>query len=324
MNRAEFVTIFEFGIYKILSHKKIKHTKYLLVNINLFIFMAVMTENEITALISLLDDEDEVIIRHVEEQIKSMGDTIIPFLESEWGKSFNPILQKRIEDLIHTLQFDRLRTSLEEWKNGGCEDLLQGVCLVATYQYPDLDFEKVRDELDAIRRDAVFEFRPESLPAEQIRQLNAVMFGMYRFSSNVKNFYAPSNSMINMVLESKRGNPVLLCTIYMLTGRALGIPLYGVNLPNLFVLTYKTEREQFYVNVFNRGLVFTRPDIERYIERLEIPAESNFFEPCTHKEIVLRILRNLYDAFERLGEDERVRDINILMETLQDKNVENI
>ena len=276
--------------------------------------------NEITALISLLDDEDEVIIRHVEERIISLGDPIIPFLESEWGKSFNPILQKRIEDLIHTLQFDRLRAGLEEWKNGGCEDLLQGVYLVATYQYPDLDFEKVRDELDAIRRDAVFEFRPESLPAEQIRQLNAVMFGMYRFSSNVKNFYAPSNSMINMVLESKRGNPVLLCTIYMLTGRALGMPLYGVNLPNLFVLTYKTEREQFYVNVFNRGLVFTRPDIERYIERLEIPSENNFFEPCTHKEIVLRILRNLYDAFERLGEDERVRDINILMETLQDKN----
>lgn len=283
--------------------------------------MVVMTDNEITALISLLDDEDEVIIRHVEEQIISLGDPIIPVLESEWGKSFNPTLQKRIEDLIHTLQFERLRMGLSEWKDSDCEDLLRGVFLVATYQYPDLDFEKIKDDLDAIRRDAVFEFQPESKPAEQIRQLNAVMFGMYRFSSNVKNFYAPSNSMINMVLESKRGNPVLLCTIYMLTGRALGIPLYGVNLPNLFVLTYKTEQEQFYVNVFNRGLVFTRSDIERYIERLDIPAESNFFDPCTNKDIVLRILRNLFDAFERLGEDDRVKEINILMETLQHKNV---
>lgn len=279
-------------------------------------FYDCMTDTEITALISLLDDEDAVIIRHVEEQIISMGDKIIPFLESEWEKSFNPVLQKRIEDLIHTLQFDRVREGLEAWNGTGCEDLLRGVYLVATYQYPDLDFEKMKDELDAIRRDAVFEFRPDSTSIEQIRQLNAVMFGMYRFSSNVKNFYAPSNSMINMVLESKRGNPVLLCTIYMLVGRALGMPLYGVNLPNLFVLTYKSEEEQFYVNVFNRGLVFTRNDIERYIERLEIPSEDNFFEPCGNKDIVLRILRNLYDAFERLGEDERVKDINALMETL--------
>ena len=62
--------------------------------------------------------------------------------------------------------------------------------------------------------------------------------------------------MINAVLESKKGNPISMCVVYMLIAQKLKLPVYGVNLPSLFVLTYKKGDEQFYINAFNKGLNF--------------------------------------------------------------------
>ncbi len=66
-------------------------------------------EGKIKALISLLDDEDSEVTVHVKNEIMSIGESIIPFLEDEWEKNFNPLVQKRIEDIIHQLHFFTLK-----------------------------------------------------------------------------------------------------------------------------------------------------------------------------------------------------------------------
>ncbi len=105
-----------------------------------------MEETKIKALIALLDDEDSEVVSMVEKEIMSIGESIIPHLELEWENNFNPLVQKRIEDLVHSLHYDILISRLTEWKRQGGEDLLEGLWLVATYQYPDLEFKKVKSE----------------------------------------------------------------------------------------------------------------------------------------------------------------------------------
>ena len=277
-----------------------------------------METSAIKALISLLDDEDQEITQHVENKIRSLGGTLIPYLESEWEQSFNPILQKRIEDLIHDLQFSSLRERLIAWKEGGAMDLLEGMWLVATYQYPDLAIEKLRRDLEQIYYEVWLEFRNHLHPTDQIKILNNVFFNKLKFGANTKNFHSASSSMLNIVLESRKGNPISLCVIYLLVARRLNVPVYGVNLPKLFVLTYKTEHVQFYINVFNRGLIFTRNDIDNYIAQLNLAPISMFYQPCTHLDIVKRVLRNLMIAFEKTGDDDRVRDVGLLLEAISE------
>ena len=48
-----------------------------------------MESKEFKALISLLDDDDEQIVTHVQEKILSLGTQVIPFLEQEWESNFN-------------------------------------------------------------------------------------------------------------------------------------------------------------------------------------------------------------------------------------------
>jgi regulator of sirC expression with transglutaminase-like and TPR domain len=278
-----------------------------------------MQESEIKALISLLDDDDKQVVSHVEEKILSLGKEVIPYLEKEWETSFNPGLQARIEEIIHVLQYDLLKSRLKEWHVGAEKDLLTGMWLVATYQYPDLELEKLRQELEQIYYETWLEFRPDLYPIDQIKVVNSVLFNKLKFGANTKNFHSPGNSMINVVLETRKGNPITLCVIYMLVAQKLKLPVQGVNLPNLFILTYKDDQNnQFYINAFNRGLIFSRQDIENYIHELHLVPQNSFFEACTSLDIVRRALRNLIMSFEKIGEHAKAEEVKVLLVEISD------
>ncbi|MCS6821144.1 MAG: transglutaminase-like domain-containing protein [Microscillaceae bacterium] len=275
-----------------------------------------MQESEIQAIISLLDDEDKEVVEHIEKKIISLGDIMIPFLEREWETNFNPIAQKRIEELIHILQLKSLKEKLINWKNNEQNDLLKGMYLVATYQYPDLDIRKLKKELDKIYYEAWLKHRTYASPIEQIRTLNHVLFNELGFTSNTQNFHAPSNSMLNVILESRKSNPIGLSVVYILIAQRLMMPVYGVNFPNLFILTYKSSEVQFYINAFHRGMVFFKNDIDNYINQLNIKPLESFYQPCSNLDIIQRVLRNLIVSFEKLGETHREEEVKQLLDAI--------
>jgi regulator of sirC expression with transglutaminase-like and TPR domain len=186
--------------------------------------------------------------------------------------------------------------------------------ILASYQYPDIELEKLKQELEQIYYETWLEFRNDLYPIDQIKALNGVLFNKLRFGANTKNFHSPGNSMINVVLESKKGNPITLCVIYMLVAQKLKLPVFGVNLPNLFILTYKDEQgNQFYINAFNRGLIFSKQDIENYIGELHLVPQPSFFEPCDNLEIMRRAMRNLIMSFEKMGEHAKAEEVKLLL-----------
>ncbi len=276
-----------------------------------------MKESELKALVSLLDDEDDQVKSHVEEKIISLGEEVIPFLESAWEESLDPTLQVRIEDLIHMLQFEQLKSRLLDWSEKENPDLLEGMWLVATYQYPDLELEKLQQDLEQLYYEAWLEFKTDVHPFDQVKILNGVIYSKLRFGANTKNFHSPGNSMINVVLQTKKGNPISLCVIYMLIAQRLKMPVYGVNLPNLFILTYKdSSHKQFYINAFNRGLIFSKEDIDNYIGELRLTPQEEYYQPCSTMDIIKRSLRNLINSFDKLGDHAKSEEVKILLQTI--------
>lgn len=275
-----------------------------------------MEESKIKALISLLDDEDVEVIFQVEKEFLAQGGSVIPYLEKEWENNFNPIVQKRIEDLVHNLQFILLEDRFSNWKKTNGEDLMEGLWLVCTYQYPDLEYSTIKSAMEQIYYEVWLDIKPEMQPMEQVKAINNVLFTKLKFNSNTKNFHSPANSMISQVLESKKGNPISLCVIYMMVAQKLKLPIYGVNLPSLFILTYKNDDVQFYINAFNKGLIFTKEDIDSYLHQLNLAPIDIFYQPCSNIDIVARVLRNLINSFEKLLEAERVDDVKKMLQFL--------
>ena len=277
-----------------------------------------MTEGELKALVSLLDDDDKQISSHIEEKILSLGKEAIPFLEQEWESNLNPVVQSRIEELIHILQYELLKERLKTWYLSEEKDLLTGMWILATYQYPEIELEKLRQDLEQIYYETWLEFRPDLYPYDQVKVINSVLFNKLKFGANTKNFHSPGNSMINIVLETHKGNPITLCVIYMLVAKKLKLPVSGVNLPNLFILTYKDDNHQFYINAFNRGLIFSKQDIENYINELHLVPQTSFYEPCSNLDIIRRALRNLVMSFEKIGEHATAEEVKLLLIEISD------
>ena len=276
-----------------------------------------MTEAAIKAMIHLLDDSDREVVSMVEQQIRTLGPSIIPVLESEWEtESLNPLLQTKIENLIHDFQWQSVKTRLQLWKEAGGMDLLEGMWILATYRYPDYSFEQLKVEMDQLYYEVWPQMREELHPMDQVKVLNTVLFEQLKFGPNSKNFHAANNSFINNVLSSKKGNPISLCVIYMWIAQKLGLPVYGVNLPNLFVLTYKQNGLQFYINVFNKGLIFNKIDIDNYIAQLNLSSNEIYYNPCSNLEIIRRVIRNLMMAYEKAGELEYKDELAELIDLL--------
>lgn len=281
-----------------------------------------LNEKEIKALISLLDDDDTGILNHVENKILSIGKSIIPFLEDAWTSSFNPKLQSRIEDILHVLQFGLVKEKLQNWYQNEQDDLLKGLWILATYQYPDLNFEELQVKIEQLYFETWVTFQNVQHPIDQIRRLNSIFFEKLAFKANVNNFHSINNSMINQVLESKKGNPISLSVVYMLIAQKLKLPVFGVNLPNLFVLIYKSEELTFYINVFNKGIIFSKQDIDNYLKQLKLPQEEVFYSPCDNLAILRRMVHNMMQSFEHAAQGEKIPELIQLLAILGE-NVQN-
>jgi len=276
---------------------------------------------EVNSLIRLLDDPDSEIFEHVHDKLLSYGPEVIEYLEGAWEQAFGPLQQERLANLVHEIQFSIVKNDLQLWHQSGAFDLLQGILIINRYQYPDLDEQKVINQIEAIKRDIWIQMMNEASPAEQVKLINHVFYNIYGFSGNTANHLDPQNSYISQVLETKKGNQISLAIIYSIIAQKLDIPVYGVNLPQHFILAYLDESLQsefeggilFYINAFNKGFIFGRRDVDMFLKQLNLKFDKQFYEPCSNTDIIKRVLRNLVSAYEHLGAKDKVAELNELL-----------
>ena len=279
---------------------------------------------EISALVKLLDDPDPEVFHHIEKRLLEHGSSVIHFLETEWEKSLDTLLQERIENIVHQIQFSSVKEDLNLWYRSGAFDLLQGALVINRYQYPDLDEQKVINQLEELKREIWTGLQYEMSSVEKIKLINHVFYNIHGFSGNTKNHHDPQNSYINQVLDTKKGNQISLAIIYSSIAQKLDIPVYGVNLPQHFILGYidesKIEEHEFgvlfYINAFNKGAIFGKHDVDQFLRQLNLDPQPGFYAPCSNVEIIRRVIRNLISAYENAGAVEKVEELKELQEIL--------
>ncbi len=281
-----------------------------------------MDDKEIDALISLLDDNDSEIIKMISDKIVSLGTPIISHLEKAWEHSFDPVFQKRVEILIQSIQHDWVIKGLRQWLNNGANSVLEGALWVAKYQYPDLNEDKIVKQLEHIRKDLWIELNDNLTAIEQVKVINKIFFDIHGFSGNTANIQAPQNNYINHVIENKKGNPLTLSILYIHLCSKMDIPVFGVNLPQQFVLAYKddssisrlfsvnpNDKILFYINPFNKGAIFTRKEIDSFLLQINLERKEEYYSTCSNKVMIVRMLNNLISSYAQMGYEQKVRDL---------------
>ncbi len=283
-----------------------------------------MEKREILAMISLLDDNDSEVINTVTGSLLMQGADVIPELERAWEGTPSEKLQSRLENLIQEIQFNDVKKDLNRWVATGAEYVLEGAFIVARFQFPDISFAKISEQVERLRKDVWLEMSSNLTALEKVKILNYIIFDLHKFGRNNADFYSPQNSYINQVFETKKGNPISLSIIYLSVAYKLGLPIYGVNLPKNFILAYKDEFRHnnspdesedilFYINPYNRGAVLGRREIDYFISQQQIKPHPSFYIPCTNIHIVVRLINNLILSFEKLGYAQKIARMKELL-----------
>ncbi len=283
---------------------------------------------ELSALISLLDEPSNPVFDKIKEKILYYGIDAIPLLEDAWDNSFDNNIQSRIEEIIHSIQLSNLKDALVNWKKNNRLDLLEGFFLVSKYQYPDLNFDNLKEQVERIEKDIWLELNSNLTALEKIKVINHILFDINRFTGNKTNIDAPQNLFLNNLLETRKGNHLSLGILYIILAQKLGIPIFGVNLPQHFILAYMDEVQDekiamedenevlFYINPFNKGAVFTQREIELFIKHLKLKPNSTFYKPCDNVAIIRRLLENIIENYNKLGYLDKVDELKELYDAL--------
>lgn len=274
-----------------------------------------MTDNELNGLIRLLDDPDNEVFQIIEKNLLDRGISVVSELEKAWENSTNHFIHSRIENIIHKIQFTDVKENLQKWLKSSEKNLLEGAFYIARYQYPDLSYETLREQMARIKNDIWRDILKNLTPLEQVRYLNHVIYHLHHFIGNTTNFFSPQNSYINLVLETRKGNSISLSIIYLLIAQEFGLPIFGVNLPKNFILCYKNEINSeilFYINPFNRGLIVFEHNIKSFLEEQKISEHKSFYEPCVNEAILHRLMLNLISSYQKLNISEKIDDLQTL------------
>ena len=282
-----------------------------------------MTENghkELEALISLLEDPDHQVFDTVSDRLIELGEDVVSPLEKRWEITLKPDLQVRIENVIKTIQFNTLNRGMDSWNSGGGSNLLFGAYLVARFQYPDLEFDFLNEKIEKIRKDIWLELNNELTALEKVKVINYFLFDIFGFDKSTKKAHTPQLYMVNHVVDTHKGGPVMLGLIYAELARRLNLPIYGVNLPRNFVLCYYDEEYHedpngilFYINPSDKGAVLGLKELKHFLNHLKIEERDSYFTPCSNIDIIERLVINLQFAYEKSGQAEKAQSLKKLL-----------
>ncbi len=287
------------------------------------------SNKELEALVDLIDEPDETIYLKIKTRIISYGKTAIPFLESAFENNLKQLPQKRIGVLLNKLRFDAVINDLSDWYMLGASNLLLAYMIITKYQYPHLDELYIKNEFEKIRKEIWIEFNSDLTALEKVNLINHILFDVNNFEGDRTNFHSPLNSYLNTVLETRKGNPLSLSMIYMIVAHLLEIPIYGVNLPEHFVLAYVDQHSYipgklseksnilFYINPFSKGTVFTKSDVDEFLKQIKVKAIPYYYQPCSNADIIRRLLRNLIFSYESSGNKVKSLELEKLLEILK-------
>lgn len=263
---------------------------------------------EIKALLHLIDDPDEDVYQTVSEKLASFGKDIIPNLENLWESIHNEETQERIELLIHRVHFRDLMDDTSKWGQNPA-DLLEGALIVARYNYPEMQPDAVRQEVEKIRRNTWLELNNYLTPIEKINVMNSIFFNYYKQKGVEISYDNPDQFLINKTLESRKGNAVSNGIIYLTLCDLLDIPVKAVNIPRQFILgfmddTYEVnpsgnpaDKIKFFIDPLT-GQMYSHKDIESYFKRLSVPPVPSYFRPLSNKKVIQFLLEELSKCFD--------------------------
>ncbi len=276
----------------------------------------VIPESQIRALIRLLSDEDEKIVQTISDKLIDIGPSAVPLLQE--AELEQPEMAERIASVLEEIRGGKLEDELIQLAAAPDDrmDLEQGAFLIARYAYPSLDVSTYTRLLDEMAQEVQDRIGPRASGEETVKTLNRYLFTEQGFKGNTKNYYEVENSYLNRVIDRRTGIPISLSVVYLLIGKRLRLPLYGIGMPGHFLVKYESERYKIFVDCFNGGALLTEKNCQRFLTEAGYGFDEKYLQQSPVRAILSRMTKNLLAIYAKLDDPLRKMRLTRFIEIL--------
>ena len=278
--------------------------------------MLSVPEPQIRALIRLLSDGDERVARTIAGKLAEIGEPAVPLLRE--AELEQPEMAARISEVLDDIQGQRLEGDFHALS--ACDDehldLETGAFLIARFAYRDLDVDPYVEMLDAMGLEVRDRLGRKASGEEIVKTINRYLFVEQKFTGNTHEYYDVDNSYLSKVLERKTGIPISLSVVYMLVGKRLELPVFGVGMPGHFLVKYEADRYRIFVDCFNGGTLLTQKDCARFLDQAGYGFDERFLQKTPPRTILIRMIKNLVAIYNKMEDVTKATQLTRFIEIL--------
>ncbi len=143
----------------------------------------------------------------------------------------------------------------------------------------------------------------ESRPTKLIEKINHQLYKIENFKGNRDDYYNPSNSLLNIVVKRKTGNPLTLSILYIQLAHSLNFRLYPVNFPSHFMVKHvlDDEENEIIIDPFNEGRIMDdyslKELLDHFYPKMNIALTRKLVDRASNPDVITRMLNNLKTSF---------------------------
>jgi regulator of sirC expression with transglutaminase-like and TPR domain len=186
-------------------------------------------------------------------------------------------------------------------------DLARAALLVAAESDPGTDVDGCLHTLDTWAAELRARLDPEWNNLQKLARLRSFLFDHLRFRGDHKDYYSPSNSLLNEVMASRKGVPLTLSIIFMELGWRIGMPFEGVGFPGNFLVRLTGEPRDLLLDPYRSGMSVHEEDCVHMLNEIsggKLQMRDEYLISITKHDMITRLLKNLKGAYLRQDDDE--------------------
>lgn len=181
-------------------------------------------------------------------------------------------------------------------------DLCYAGLLIAAQLQPELEIAVYQHKLDEMCEGIRNRIHAGMDVQAKIQQLNLYFYDELGFEGDKQDYYLPDNSLLNQVIDRRRGIPITLAVIYLKLAAAIGLDAYGIGFPGHYLIGVHGDNEDIILDPFDHGRTLDHNQLRAMLQQLthvtadEIILGKNLL-PAAKSDSVVRMLRNLKQIY---------------------------
>jgi regulator of sirC expression with transglutaminase-like and TPR domain len=259
---------------------------------------------ELDALIDLLADEDEAVVRPVEARLAELGERARAALAASVDDS-DARRRTRARRLLGALERREGLARLRVVASRALLDLERGLFTLAELAGSPAELSAAAAELDewaaAVQGRLGEADAAEATGFDRPLTLVEVLAGEVGLRGATDDYHHPDNVHVHRVVARRRGLPLTLTAIYLFVARRVGLRAAPVALPGHVLLRLYAGNRSMLVDPFDGGAVRTRKECLGYLVNRGLAPRPDWFEDADDTTLFQRQLVNLANSHRLRG-----------------------